>query len=491
MDAEARYRAIEGRDARFAGRFFLGVRTTRIYCRPGCPAKTPRRENVVFFESPAAAETAGFRACLRCRPDAAPGSPAQAGTGATLSRALRLLEESGDFKNLAERLGLTDRHLRRLFARHLGATPAAVLRTRRLHLARQLLETSSLPMIDVAHAAGFRSLRRFNDAMRSAFGRPPSALRRQSAQAATLQLRLPFHPPLDFEALLDFFAKRALPGIEEVRDGAWRRTLREGILEVRRQGNALLVEMPAALAPQALQIAARVQRVFDLRADPAAIHAHLSKDPALQPFLTAGVRVPGAWEPFEMAVRAILGQQISVARARAMAHELTEAHGERLAHGRLFPTPEKLAEIELRGMPGARAKAIQELARAVRDGRVKLDGSSDAIEALCALPGIGDWTAQLIALRALGEPDAFPAADLGLCQALALTPRALRERAERWRPWRAYAAAAIWLKNKSEQELEQDIVRGTGASSSSSSSALLPTKTRTRTRTSSTRSTKV
>src|SRR5438105_4557810 len=212
VNADACYRAVQTRDARFAGRFFLGVRTTRIYCRPGCPARLPRRENVEFFPSAAAAEGAGFRACLRCRPDAAPGSPVQAGTAATLSRALRLLEESGETRGLADRLGVTDRHLRRLFARHLGATAAAVLRTRRLHLARQLLESSALPMIDVAHAAGFRSVRRFNEAIKRGFGRTPSALRKEAGPRAALTLRLAFHAPLDFEKLLEFFAQRALPG---------------------------------------------------------------------------------------------------------------------------------------------------------------------------------------------------------------------------------------------------------------------------------------
>ncbi|HTO98546.1 MAG TPA: Ada metal-binding domain-containing protein [Myxococcales bacterium] len=443
MDTEACYRAIEGRDARFAGRFFLGVRTTRIYCRPGCPARTPRRENVLIFPSAAAAQKAGFRACRRCRPDATPGSPAQAGTGATLSRALRLLEESGDAAGLPDRLGVTDRHLRRLFARHLGATPAEVLRTRRLHLARQLLETSSLRMIDVAHAAGFQSLRRFNEAVRRGFGRTPSQLRSRPADGgAELLLRLPFHPPLDFEALCAFFSARALPGLEEAGDGAWRRRLPEGWLEVRRDGPAHLeARMPAPLAPRALEIAARVQRVFDLRADPRPIIEHLKGDASLRPFLRPGVRIPGAWDPFEMAVRAILGQQISVARARSMAVALIERFGG-------FPSPAQLAETELTGMPGARAGAIRELARGVVEGRIRLDGSQDlesAASALCALPGIGDWTAQVIALRALGEPDAFPAADLGLLRALALSPRELAERAEKWRPWRGYAAAAVWL----------------------------------------------
>jgi AraC family transcriptional regulator of adaptative response / DNA-3-methyladenine glycosylase II len=443
MDAEACFRAIEGRDGRFAGRFFLGVRSTRIYCRPGCPARTPKRENVLIFPSAAAAEHAGYRACMRCRPDAAPGSPAQAGTAATLSRALRLLEESGDAAGLSDRLGVTDRHLRRLFARHLGATPAEVLRTRRLHLARQLLENSSLRMIDVAHAAGFQSLRRFNEAVRRGFGRTPSQLRRRPADAgAELSLRLPFHPPLEFEALCAFFSARALPGLEEVRGGVWRRRLPEGWLEVRRDGPSHLeARMPAALAPRALQIAARIQRVFDLRADPRPIVEHLSADASLKPFLEPGVRIPGAWDPFEMGVRSILGQQISVERARSLAAALIDRFGG-------FPTPSQLASAELPGMPSARAGAIGELARGVLEGSLLLDGSQDleaVASALGVLPGIGEWTAQVIALRALGEPDAFPAADPGLGRALQLSPRELGERAERWRPWRAYAAAAIWL----------------------------------------------
>jgi AraC family transcriptional regulator of adaptative response / DNA-3-methyladenine glycosylase II len=445
VDSEALYKAVQERDARFAGRFFLGVRTTRIYCRPGCPAKTPRRENVLFFPSAAAAQSAGFRACLRCRPDAAPGSAAQAGTSAVLGRALRLLEESGDAVGLADRLGISDRHLRRLFAQHLGASPAEVLRSRRLQLARQLLDTSDAPMIDVAAAAGFQSVRRFNDAIREAFGRTPTELRSTKAQDGVgLVLHLPFRAPLDFDALLRFFAPRALLGVESVRDGIWRRTLREGVLDVRCGEDALEVRLPPVLAPQALQIAARVTRVFDLRSDPQAIQRHLAKDEALRPFLRRGLRVPGAWDPFEMAVRAILGQQITVAAARKLAEKLVQDYGESLPHGRLFPTPQRLASVELTGMPASRAKAVSGLAKAVASGQVRLDGTQGA-EALLELPGIGDWTAQLIALRALGEPDAFPAADLGLCRSLNLTPRELTAHAEKWRPWRGSAAAALWL----------------------------------------------
>jgi AraC family transcriptional regulator of adaptative response / DNA-3-methyladenine glycosylase II len=293
-------------------------------------------------------------------------------------------------------------------------------------------------MIDVAHAAGFSSLRRFNDAVRSGLGGAPTKLRKEvAAGAASFSLSLPFQPPLDFAALLRFFAKRALPALESVEEGIWKRALPEGQVEVRRKGDRHLeVRMPAALAPRALQIAARVRRVFDLRADPRTIESHLAADAALAPFLRPGLRIPGAWDPFEMAVRAILGQQITVAHACALAQSL----------GPL--TPEALSRADIRGMPATRARAIGALAAAVLDGSVRLDGSRDAeqcVRDLSRLPGIGDWTAQLVALRALGEPDAFPAADLGLCQALGMTPPELRARAESWRPWRGYAAAAIWL----------------------------------------------
>ena len=444
MDAESCYRAVESRDARFAGRFYIGVATTGVYCRPGCPARTPRRDNVRFYPSAAAAEGAGFRACLRCRPDAAPGTPAWAGTAATISRALRLLEETGDAAGLPGRLGVGDRHLRRLFARHMGASPAAVLRTRRLHLARQLIEGSALPMIDVAQAAGFTSVRRFNEAVKVGFGRTPTELRAKVPSGSSLSLRLPFRAPLDFARLLSFLEPRCIAGIEAVRDGAWLRTVREGFVEVRPGGAGhLALFLPVALASQAFDIVARVQRIFDLRADPLPIARHLSTDPLLAKRVTPGLRVPGSWEPFEMAVRAILGQQISVQRARDLAREIAVQHGEVLPHGLLFPTAGRLAEVELKGMPGTRARSIRALAQAVASGSLRLDAAT-TVDQLRTLPGIGPWTAEVIAMRALAYPDAFPAGDLGLCKTTQLDPRALEARAERWRPWRSYAAAALW-----------------------------------------------
>ncbi len=451
VDAESCYRAVESRDARFAGKFYVAVATTGIYCRPGCPARTPRRDNVRFYPSAAAAEGAGFRACLRCRPEAAPGTSAWSGTEATIARAVRLLEESGHASGLADRLGVGDRHLRRLFARHLGASPAAVLRTRRLHLARQIIESSALPMIDVAHAAGFTSLRRFNEAVKRGFGRPPTELRAKvgtrsspSSPGTALSLRLPFRPPLDFARLLAFLEPRCIPGIEAIQAGAYLRTVREGIVEVRPGGAAYLeLRLPLALSSQAFGIVARVQRLFDLRVDPQPIARHLATDPLLAPLVTQGLRVPGAWEPFEMAVRAVLGQQISVQRARDLAREIALEHGEVLPHGLLFPPVERLAQVELKGMPGARARSIRALAQAVASGALTLDAAT-TIDQLRAVPGIGPWTAEVISMRALASPDAFPSGDLGLCKTMQLDPRALEARAERWRPWRSYAAAAIW-----------------------------------------------
>ena len=461
-DAEACYRAVKSRDARFAGSFFMGVRTTGIYCRPGCPARLPKRQNVLFYPSAAAAEGEGFRACLRCRPDAVPGAAVLLGTSATISRALRLLEETSDAKGLADRLGVGERHLRRLFAQHLGASPAAVLRTRRLHFARQLLEGSSLPMTEVALSAGFTSLRRFNEAVRESFGHPPTELRRARGAASrlprdSLELHVPYRAPLDFGGLLGFLGARAIPSVEQVSEGSWRRAVRvgslSGIIEVREGPGHLLLRVPAQLSRAAFLLVARVQRLFDLRADPAPIVAHLERDPVLRPLLRPGMRVPGAWDPFEMAVRAILGQQISVERARIIAGAIALEHGEPLfepAQGltHLFPTAARLAEVELRGMPAARSRAIRLLAQAVRDGKLVLDGARElesAIAQLTALPGIGRWTAEVIALRALGEPDAFPAGDLGLRKSLGLEERELLARAEAWRPWRGYAALALWM----------------------------------------------
>ncbi len=477
LDPDLCYRALSTRDARFDGRFFTAVRSTGIYCRPICPARTPKRENCLFLPCAAAAQEAGFRPCLRCRPEASPGTPAWLGTSASVSRALRLIGDGeldrGSVEVLAARVGIGERHLRRLFLAHLGATPVAVAQTRRVLFAKKLIDETALPMVEVALASGFSSIRRFNDAIAGSFGQSPTRLRqRRRARAADdgseIRLQLPFRPPYPWRALLGYLAARATPGVEVVSGDAYWRSVRIGDatgvvgVEPVRGANQLLARIRLDSTALLIQAAERLRRVFDLGADPAAIGAQLRRDPQLRGRLEAlpGLRVPGAWDGFELAVRAVLGQQVSVRGATTLAGRLAEAHGEPLANGapgviRLFPRPEVLAGARLGGLglTGSRAAAIRALARAVADGELRLDGSGDpepTLEALRSLPGIGEWTAQYVAMRALREPDAFPASDLGLRRALGgaagpASEAAVLRRAEAWRPWRAYAAMWLWL----------------------------------------------
>ena len=481
MDDDACYRALSTRDARFDGRLFVGVRTTGIYCRPICPARTPKRVNVRFFQSAAAAQEAGFRPCLRCRPETSPDLGAWRGASNTVGRALTLIEagalDAGDVEALADRLGVGERQLRRLFRQHLGASPVAVAQTRRVLLAKQLIHETRLPMTEVALAAGFGSLRRFNETFQQLYDRPPAALRRldgadrPAGTAGAISLTLPFKPPYDWPAMLDFLGLRAIPGVERVADGRYARTIAigedRGVVSVELAGRDRLgvtVRFPKISALPA--ILARVRRVFDLAADPAAIGDHLARDPVLAPLVAArpGLRVPGAWDGFELAIRAILGQQITVTAARGLADKLVQAHGEPLPENlggaswgltHVFPAPGVLAQADFAalGMPRSRAAALASLTRAViADPRIfgPRRGLEEAVGALRALPGIGEWTAQYIAMRELREPDAFPAADIGLMRALAdpdgrrPTPAELLARAEGWRPWRAYAALHLW-----------------------------------------------
>jgi AraC family transcriptional regulator of adaptative response / DNA-3-methyladenine glycosylase II len=470
-DFDTCYRAMASRDGRFVGRFFIGVKTTGIYCRPGCPARMPKRTNVRFFACAAAAEAAGLRPCLRCRPEAAPESAAWLGTSATVSRALRLISEGAvdehGMEELALRLGMTGRHLRRLFSRHLGASPRDIAQSRRVHFARQLLDETDLPMVEVALAAGFSSVRRFNDAIRAVFQRTPSEIRRGRAAPSPspgLTLRLPFRPPLDWTALLDFLRQRAIPGVEAIEGDVYRRSVglgeNAGEIEVfpAARESSLLLQIHLRAPADLLRITRRARRLFDLDADPAAIGKELGRDPLLRRSLARrpGLRVPGCWDRFELLVRAILGQQVSVKGATTLSGRIVHAFGERRRGARApdlthtFPTPAALAEADLRqvGLPEQRAAAIRSLARAVRDGVLDLDGLTGleaSIAALIELPGIGPWTAQYVAMRALGEPDAFPAGDLGIRKALCTDDEAeVLRRAEAWRPWRAYAAMHLW-----------------------------------------------
>ncbi len=477
MNHDACYRVICQRDARFDGKLFTGVKTTGIYCRPICPARTPLAKNVVFFPSAAAAQEAGFRPCLRCRPETAPDLGAWRGTSNTVSRGLSLIEQGaldeGDVETLAGRLGLGERQLRRLFHQHLGASPVAVAQTRRVLLAKQLICETRLPMAEVAFASGFGSIRRFNETFQALFGRPPVALRRDSGPevsagpAGEISLRLPYRPPYDWDAMLAFLAARAIAGMERVVGGVYARTVQigahTGLVQVRpTTDDALLATVRFPRLSALPTIIARVRRVFDLAADPGPIGAHLSRDPRLAPLVAArpGLRAPGAWDGFELACRAVLGQQVSVTAAAKLAGRLVADLGDPILAakeglGRAFPRPETVAAADLSTlpMPKARSSALAAVAHALIADPHLFSGERDLAEAvakLCAIKGVGEWTAQYIALRQIRLPDAFPASDVGLMRALeddeGYRPSAveLLTMAEPWRPWRAYAAQHLW-----------------------------------------------
>lgn len=481
-DDDARYLALKARDARFDGRFFTGVTSTGIYCRPVCAVRTPRRENCRFFALAAQAEHAGFRPCLRCRPELAPQALAWSvqDAGAILVRqALRLLDtpqagsplEGGALvAQLAARLGVSDRHLRRLFEAALGISPLQYLQTRRLLAAKQLLTDTSLPVTQVALASGFASVRRFNAAFVQHYGLNPTQLRRTGPAdpGRSRPVRLGYRPPYDPAALLAFFATRQIPAVEAADALALRRTARlacggavhTGWLETAFDTARSLVALSVSdsLLPVLPQVIARVRAMLDLDADPAAIAAVLHGD-----FPEGdGLRVPGCFDGFELAVRAVLGQQITVAAARTLAQRLVERFGTPIETpwpglNRLFPAPAVLAAAEGEalgqlGIVRQRQAAIVALARAVDTGQLALHAHADVpatTAALCQLPGIGDWTAQYIAMRALRWPDAFPSGDVALHKALGVQgtrqpARAAAEAAQAWRPWRSYAVVRAW-----------------------------------------------
>lgn len=472
LDRENCRKARLARDARFDGRFFIGVRTTKIFCRPICPAPSPREENVEYYPSAAAAAGAGLRPCLRCRPECAPGTPAWNGSSSTVSRALREIAEGAldteGVGDLAERLGVGDRHLRRLFLEHLGATPIAVAQTHRLLAAKRLLDETDLPFGTVALAAGFGSVRRFNHTIRETWGRTPRELRKkrrgvrsQESAGTCLSFHLRYRPPFDWDALLGFLAARAIPGVEWVNSGRYRRSIVAagvpGIIEMTQEGSEVILEIDHPRPESLLGIVSRVRRLCDLDADPVAIATCFSSDRLLRPLVQArpGLRVPGAWDGFELGIRAILGQQISVRGASTLAGRLVSRFGRPLDSGRcgvthLFPRAEDLAEADLAviGLPQKRAETLSAFSAAVASGRLILDSRrapEEVRETMRAIPGIGDWTAEYVAMRALNDPDAFPAGDLVLLRAAGIrTPRELQSVAETWRPWRAYAALHLW-----------------------------------------------
>ena len=480
LDADACYRAVAAHDARFDGAFFIGVTSTGIYCRPVCRVKTPRRENCRFFAHASQAEGAGFRPCLRCRPELAPQTlawSAQDASALLAQHAARLLDspdawgdEVPSVAGLAARLGVSDRHLRRVFEAELGVSPMDWLQTRRLLAAKQLLADTRLPVAQVALAAGFASLRRFNAAFAAQYRMSPTALRRDGSEAKPgdgIAVTLGYRPPYDVREMLQFLQQRGIAGVEQIDVAAHTvaRTLRLdddtcGWVACRFEPEQHRVQVRVAdsLAPQLPRVIARVRAWLDLDADPAAIHAVLGADfPAL-----AGLRVPGTLDGFELAVRAVVGQQVTVAAARTLTTRLVERFGALLATPidgltRLFPSPAALAaasgdELGQLGLVRQRQAAIHALAQAVSSGQIRLHAGADVaatMDALKALPGIGAWTADYIALRALRWPDAFPAGDVALQKALSpdgqrLTARAAEGRAERWRPWRAYAVIRAW-----------------------------------------------
>jgi AraC family transcriptional regulator, regulatory protein of adaptative response / DNA-3-methyladenine glycosylase II len=469
LDFEACYRAVAGRDARFDGWFVTAVTSTGIYCRPSCPAITPKRANVRFLPSAAAAQRDGFRACLRCRPDAAPGSPQWDVRADVVARAMRLIADGvvdrDGVPGLASRLGYTERHLHRMLQAELGAGPLALARAQRAQTARILIETTPLGLAEIAFAAGFGSVRQFNDTIREVYGRTPSALRTvragnappagdDAAELGTITLRLPYREPLHAGALLEYLAGRAVAGVEEVTDGEYRRVLR-----LPHGGATVALRIMPGYVHAALRLrdlrdlapaVARCRRLLDLDADPVAVDATLAADPALAPHVAKepGVRVPRAVDGFEIAVRAIVGQQISVSGARTVLARLSLGFAG-------FPTPAELAEApdDAFAMPATRRATLRALAQAMAAGDISLDPGADRADteaALRAIAGIGPWTAQYVALRALGDPDVFLPTDLGVRRGAAALdlpadPAALAAHAQRrWAPWRSYATIRLW-----------------------------------------------
>ena len=482
LTPNACYQAMKSHDARFDGRFFVGVSSTHVYCRPICRVRLPMQKNCGFYPSAAAAEAAGFRPCLKCRPELAPGFAATEASAKLARAAARMIEDGVasdmDLAYVAERVGVTDRHLRRIFADEFGVSPVQYAQTHRLLLAKRLLTDTVLPVSEVAFAAGFSSVRRMNALFSERYGFAPTRLRkvvegddaaRSAAQAVdALTFVLPYRPPYDWSRVLAFFAQRAVPGVESVTDGVYRRVIRAegthcgGWLEVSHVPvkNALQLRFAASLAMATQAVLSRTKQVFDVAADPQEISSALGALADGAP----GLRLPGAFDGFELALRAILGQQVTVKAARTLATRFVEAFGEAVVTPfaeltRAFPLPAKVStltrdDIGRLGIVGQRAEAMIAIALAVVEGRLALTGNAEptqTIEALRAIKGIGPWTAHYIAMRALAWPDAWPPQDVALLNAMKLpnTVKGQREAdalAEAWRPWRSYAVLHTWRK---------------------------------------------
>jgi AraC family transcriptional regulator, regulatory protein of adaptative response / DNA-3-methyladenine glycosylase II len=474
------YQALTSRDRRFDGVFFVGVTSTKIYCRPVCTVKTPKQANCLFFDSAQEAEQAHFRPCLRCRPELAPGNAPVDDSQRVAQLIVERLED-GTISNdagleaIAQQFELSSRQIRRIVQKELGVPPVQLLLTRRLLLAKQLLTETALPVTEIAFASGFSSLRRFNDAFVSRYGLSPSRLRKKAVddgtevnKGDTSILQLAYRPPYDWEDVLNFLATRALKGIEWVTDSSYARTVHlgdsKGWIRVTHEPekNTLLLEFTHSLTPVLPGLLTRVRSLFDLNARPDVISGHLTKDKRLAPLvrMNPGIRVPGAFNGFELGLRAIIGQQVTVKAATTIGCRFAEEFGERIATphaqlSRLTPTPARVAkatvdDIAKLGIVSARARSIIGLAQAQVSGQLLLDGGihykpEEAIRQLDELPGIGPWTAHYIAMRALSWPDAFPKEDIAIRNALGrVSPREAEDISQSWRPWRSYAVMHLW-----------------------------------------------
>ena len=472
LDDDHCYRAIQSRDSRFDGWFVTAVRTTHIYCRPSCPAITPKRPNVEFFRAAATAQAHGYRACKRCRPDASPGSPEWNTRADVVGRAMRLIADGlvdrEGVGGLATRLGYSERQVNRLLVAEVGSSPLALARAQRAQTARILIETTTLPITDVAFAAGFQSVRQFNDTVREVYAASPSDMRAAKSPGPAggpLTVRLACREPFDGDALLAFLAVRAVPGVESVEGATYRRSLRLarglGVVSITVCGAAVTCALTLDDVADAQAAVQRTRRLLDLDCDPATIRDHLGAHALLAPLVEKrpGLRAPGHPDGTELLVRAVLGQQVSVAGARTLAARLVAAHGQPLAEPiggvtHAFPSAATIAGLSPHdfAMPRARGAALIDACAKVADGEIVLDAGSDrseAVAALQALRGIGPWTAGYVAMRALGDPDVLLPTDLGLRHALAAvgadsSPRGAAALAEAWRPWRSYALHHLW-----------------------------------------------
>jgi AraC family transcriptional regulator, regulatory protein of adaptative response / DNA-3-methyladenine glycosylase II len=490
--------ARQSRDPRFDGRFFVGVTTTGIYCRPVCPVRIPKKENVQLYKSAASAAAAGFRPCLRCRPESSPGTPAWSGSSWKVSRALQLIEqgfldESG-VEELAGQLDVGSRQLGRLFQNHLGASPIEVAQTRRLHFAKKLIDETEMPLAEICFASGFGSIRRFNAVFDKTYQRPPREFLEKAGKGKDrgkeklganseqkgIEIFLSYRPPYDWKAILEFLAYRAIPGVEFVSADSYMRTISiedvDGHFRAKfiPDKNQLKVNIFISDTRHLYHIIDRVKSIFDLRADSANIESFLSKNKLLRPMLKqfSGLRVPGCWSGFEVAVRAILGQQITVKAASTLVSRIAQRYGRSYAHAdrdcealtHIFPDSKKLSDADLAGMGIVqnRIEAIGEVARQIDKDELVIDctvASDDFVKKTCEIKGIGEWTALYIAMRALNDPDAFPYSDLILRRAAAapgetLSPAKLRELSKKWQPWRAYVVILLWRHYKASQEKE-------------------------------------